>query len=373
MNYSLTFKKILEDLKEVEPPFPKKERVGWTCTYLPLEILEAADLIPFRILPETTTEKADSYLDPNFCPFIKASLEKALSGGYSFLSGLILLNTCDGMRRLFDAWRFYCKPTFSYLLDLPRVIHPSSVAFFKESLKDLIHQLDVHFGRKITEDDLQMAIERANKSRALVTRLFSLQGRGEPPLTHGDILEILSESWKTDRFSFNQALEKFIPLIGENQRVCSETPRIMVTGSLLDGSALIRMIEELGGVVVASDLCNGQRTLNWVNLNSDPLFSLSRSYLGKPPCARMHDTKRRIEGLKQQLIESHAQGLIYFSLKFCDPFLYEVPALEEALKGIGIPMLFIEGEYTGKPSGGWRTRVQAFLEVIGEDVRQRVE
>lgn len=365
--YFLIFKRLLEDLKEKDSSNLKKELVGWTCTYLPLEILEAADLIPFRILPETTTEKADSYLDPNFCPFIKASLEKALSKEYSFLSGIIILNTCDGMRRLFDAWRFYCKPSFSYLLDLPRVIHPLSVAFFKESLKDLIKQLDFHFGKRITEVDLQIAIERSNTSRALMTKLFSLQGRGDPPLTHGDIIEIISEGWKVDRSVFNQALEKFIDLIGEDQKACPEGPKVMVTGSLLEGSALIRLIEELGGVVVASDLCSGQRILNRVNLNSDPLLSLSHSYLGKPPCARMHDTKRRIEGLKQKLIESHAQGLIYFSLKFCDPFLYEIPSIEEALKNIGLPMLFIEGEYTGKLSGGWRTRVQAFLEMIEED------
>lgn len=367
MNYFLTFKKILDDLKRNDFSRQKREIVGWTCTYLPLEVLEAAHLTPFRILPEPKTEKADSYLDPNFCPFIKASLEKALSGGYSFLSGIIILNTCDGMRRLFDAWRFYCKPTFSYLLDLPRVIHPSSVAFFKESLKDLIHQLDFRFGRKITDDDLQIAIERSNTSKALMKKLFSLQGKGEPPLTHGDILEILSESWKTERSFFNQALEKFILLIGDKQKACSEAPKVMVSGSLLDGSAFIRMIEELGGEVVASDLCTGQRVLNLVNLDSDPLDSLSKAYLGKPPCARMQDTQRRIEGLKQRLMECHAKGLIYFSLKFCDPFLYEVPALEEVIKGIGVPMLFIEGEYTGKLSGGIRTRIQAFLEVLRRD------
>ncbi len=367
MNSFLTFKKILDDLKRNDSSCQNKELIGWTCTYLPLEILEAANLTPFRILPEPDTEKADSYLDPNFCPFIKASLEKALSGEYPSLSGIIILNTCDGMRRLFDAWRFYCKPSFSYFLDLPRVIRPSSVAFFKESLKDLIHQLDFYFGRKITEEDLQIAIERSNRSKALMKELFSLQGMGEPPLTHGDILEILSEGWKIDRFLFNQALEKFISLLGENKKTCSEAPKVMVTGSLLDGSALIRMIEELGGEVVASDLCIGQRILNLVNLDTDPLDSLSKAYLGKPPCARMQDTKRRIEGLKQRLMESRANGLIYFSLKFCDPFLYEAPAIEEAIKETGVPLLFIEGEYTGKPGGGIRTRIQAFLEVLRRD------
>jgi len=367
MSYYLIFKKILDDLKAKDPLCAKNQWVGWTCTYLPLEILEAAHLTPFRILPEATTEKADSYLDPNFCPFIKATLEKALSGGYSFLSGIIFLNTCDGMRRLFDAWRLYCKPTFSYLLDLPRVMDSSSITFFKEGLEDLIKQLEVHFRRKIIEDDLLMAIERSNKTRELLITLFSLQGRGDPPFTHGEILDILSERWKVNRPLFNQALELFISSINLDQKAYPLGPKVMLTGSLLDGGDLVRMIEELGGEVVASELCTGQRIHNIVNLDSDPLDSLSQAYLGKPPCGRMHDTQRRIDFLKQRLLECKAQGLIYFSLKFCDPYLYEAPAIEGALKEIGIPTLFIEGEYSGKPGGGIRTRIQAFLEVLRQN------
>lgn len=369
MSYSLIFKKILDEVKREKPNNLRRPKVGWTCTYLPLEILEAGDLSPFRILPEATTEKADSYLDPNFCPFLKASLERALSGGYSFLSGIIFLNSCDGMRRLFDAWRFYCKPSFSYLLDLPRIINPSSIRFFREALEELIERLNLYFGIKITEERLLSAIERSNRTRALIKDLFSLQGKGDPPITHGDLLDILSEGWRVDRSSFNLALESFLNEVGEGGEIPPRSPKLMVTGSLLDGTALIRLIEELGGEVVASDLCIGLRVLESVPLDSDPLSSLSQAYLEKPPCARMHDTERRIQGLKQKLIESETQGLIYVSLKFCDPYLYEVPAIEEAIKGIGVPMLFLEGEYTGKIGGATRTRIQAFIEVLKRDDR----
>jgi len=66
--------------------------------------------------------KADAYLDPNFCPLITSALGSAIEGEYAGLAGIVLVNTCDGMRRLYDAWRFYSPPPFSFILDPPRLI-----------------------------------------------------------------------------------------------------------------------------------------------------------------------------------------------------------------------------------------------------------
>ncbi len=370
MNPILDFKKIIHEEKRRTSNLQEGPVIGWTCTYLPLEILEGAGISPWRILPETSSDKGDAYLDPNFCPFIKASLGKALEGGYSFLSGIIILNSCDGMRRLYDAWRFYCHPSFSYFLDLPRMVTPSSIAFFRDGLKDLIKQIEDHFRLKISEDGLINAIEGANTTRTYLKRLFSLQGRGDPPLMQSDILEIVSEGWKNPRRVFNKSLNIFLQGLETYPPTHLEGPRVMITGSLMEGSALIHLIEELGGQVVSSELCVGNRIIDQIVLDSDPLGSLSKAYLEKTSCARMYDTEQRIGHLKQELERTQAQGLIYFSLKFCDPYLYEAPAIEETLRQMGMPMLFIEGEYTGKMGGGIRTRVQAFLEVLERDARK---
>lgn len=370
MNPFLDFRKILHEEKRRYSDLLQCPVIGWTCTYLPLEILEAAGISPYRILPETSSDKADAYLDPNFCPFLKASLGKALEGGYSFLSGIIMLNSCDGMRRLYDAWRFYCYPPFSYLLDIPRIVTPSAITFFRDELRDLINQIEDHFRIKISEDGLGNAIEEANTTRSYLKHLFTLQGRGDPPLMQSNILEIVSEGWKNPRKVFNKSLKLFIERLETYPPNNLEGPKVMVTGSLMEGSALIRLVEELGGQVVSSELCVGNRITGRIVLDSDPLGSLSKAYLEKTSCARMYDTERRIRYLIQELKRTQAQGLIYFSLKFCDPYLYEAPAIEETLRKMGMPMLFIEGEYTGKMSGGIRTRVQAFLEVLERDARE---
>jgi benzoyl-CoA reductase/2-hydroxyglutaryl-CoA dehydratase subunit BcrC/BadD/HgdB len=364
MGKKLSFKEILNDLGKEEPDSEERPIMGWTCTYLPLEILDAGGLHGYRIIPESSAEQADAYLDPNFCPFIKASLGTAIEGGYSFLSGIVMLNTCDGMRRLYDAWHFYCSPSFCFLLDVPRIISSASVAYFRERLQELTEHIEHHFGVKITEDGLAQAIEEANHTRFLLRRLLSLKGKGNPPLREGDIVDILAEGWRNPRGIFNKALERLVGILEAETYTPFKGLRIMLTGSLLDGGSLIRMVEELGGEVVASDLCTGGRTLEEIPLSSDPLQSLSEAYLKKTPCARMYDTRRRVLHIEKEVDRARAQGVLYYALKFCDPYLYEAPAVEKALRHMGVPVLFIEGEYAGRVSGGTRTRVQAFLEML---------
>jgi benzoyl-CoA reductase/2-hydroxyglutaryl-CoA dehydratase subunit BcrC/BadD/HgdB len=359
-----TFEEILNDLEIGMPDSDEKPVIGWNCTYLPLEILEAADLQAYRVLPEPSSEKADAYLDPNFCPLIKSALGKAIEGGYAFLSGMVMVNTCDGMRRLYDAWRFYSPSPFSFLLDLPRLITPASLAYFKDQLQGLITHIDRYFGKKITKDKLSHAVEQSNVTRALLRRLMALQNRGNPPLRHADILDILSAGFRKPRRIFNAALERLVHLLENAVEGPSGGLKVMVSGSVLDGSALIRMVEELGGEVVASDICVGGRFLEEIVLSSDPLSDLSEAYLKKRPCARMTDTGARVSLLKEDVTRTGAQGVIYFCLKFCDPYLYEAPAVAEALREMGVPILSLEGEYTGRISGGIRTRVQAFVEML---------
>jgi benzoyl-CoA reductase/2-hydroxyglutaryl-CoA dehydratase subunit BcrC/BadD/HgdB len=361
------FKELLDDLETRMPEGDHQPVIGWNCTYLPVEILEAAGLQPYRFLPEPSSEKADAYLNLNFCPLITSSLGKAIEGDYAGLSGIVMVNTCDGMRRLYDAWRFYSPPPFSFILNPPRCITPASLAYFKDQLQWLTATINRHFGVNITNDKLSHAIESANLTRTLLKMLLKFQDHGDPPLQHADIIDIISEGFKRPRMIFNAALEQLVESLEQASELPSGGLRVVVSGSMLDGSALVRMVEELGGQVVASDLCVGGRLLDEVVLSSDPLWDLSQAYLKKRPCARMADTEVRVSLLKEDVIRTGAHGIIYYCLKFCDPYLYETPAVAEELRSMGIPMLSLEGEYTGRVSGGTRTRLQAFLEMLEID------
>jgi benzoyl-CoA reductase/2-hydroxyglutaryl-CoA dehydratase subunit BcrC/BadD/HgdB len=288
----------------------------------------------------------------------------AVSGEFSALSGVVMLNTCDGMRRLYDAWKHYCGPPFSFLLDLPRISRPYSVSYFRGRLERLKRALEEHFQVEITSERLFQAIEAANHTLSLCSRLNELQGRGDPPLRRSDILEILSLGSRVPREAFNRALESMVSDLEASPERTPSGVKVMIAGSPLCGSGLVRLVEELGGEVTEADLCIGGRFRRQIPLTGDALAWLSKAYLGKAPCARMWDSAGRIEHIKGGLFKSGAKGLIYHSLKFCDPYLYEAPAVQSALEGLGVPVLAVEGEYSYKVGGGIRTRVQAFLEML---------
>ncbi len=49
--------------------------------------------------------QAGQFLHDNLCPHVKKVLDRVLSGDVPELAGAILMNSCDAMRRLADAWR----------------------------------------------------------------------------------------------------------------------------------------------------------------------------------------------------------------------------------------------------------------------------
>ena len=109
--------------------------LGYFCCYLPLEILTAAEVIPYRItgsIREPVTV-ADTYLDPALCPFIKSSFDIAMKGGLDFIDGWMTPDSCDNIRIVSNIWR-HNLPSYSHQLQVPNLFDESCTQFFKEEL-----------------------------------------------------------------------------------------------------------------------------------------------------------------------------------------------------------------------------------------------
>jgi benzoyl-CoA reductase/2-hydroxyglutaryl-CoA dehydratase subunit BcrC/BadD/HgdB len=60
--------------------------------------------------------------------------------------------------------------------------------------------------------------------------------------------------------------------------------------------------------------------------------------------------------------ELKADGVIHYSLMFCQPYQMEAGPVERALEGSSLPTLRIETDYGAEDAGQIRTRVEAFVE-----------
>ena len=73
----------------------------------------------------------------------------------------------------------------------------------------------------------------------------------------------------------------------------------------------------------------------------------------------------RLDDIIRLAREYKADGVIDVNLKFCTLYDTEGRDVERALKAAGIPVLGLETDYTDTDAEQLRTRVGAFLEMLG--------
>jgi len=355
----------------------KKPIMGLVCTYTPIEIIIAAGFHPYRILPTTDPSLATSYLDSNFCPYVRSCLGEALGKRPEYADNLIIVNSCDAMRRLYDAWRHYVQGSFIYLLDLPRDDSVKDIQYYKDNLQSLINELEEKFEIKISEDSLYQAISLCNKTRELLAELFDFYVNEQVSLSAVGFLQIVKGSMLFPQEEYNGLLEKFIKDAKKEENILSNSSgignkfKILITGTIMDDLSIAEVIENYGGKIVFVDMCTGNRYFqNQIPLktskkiNNNPLKLLAEYYLSKTPCPRMMNLEKRWEYLLKIIKDNQVEGVIFYNLKFCDTSFFELPIIRERLQKYGISSLCLEGEFASSTSGRIKTRIQAFLEVL---------
>jgi len=361
-----------------------KKLIGYLDIYPVLEMLTALDLVPYRILGdmnEPITE-ADSCLPTVVCPFLRSSMDLGLKGKYDFLEGALFAHTCEVAEKMAHIWRIYLEPSYVHFLDTPHTTHAAAQKHFKELLKDLQKTLEDFTGKKLTAEKLKTAIKAHNQQRALMRELYDLR-KSDPPLISG--AENLQVNLAMVSLPVEEGNELLTQVIGEVKQRKNNTPkqpaRLLVWGSIIDNTALFDMIENAGANVVMDDTSMGYRAYSTdVKLTGDPLDGLAYHYLvdfKSPRTFRetvlsadkrkdyMTDLESRFSYMKEYIEAWNANGVILAGLRYCDTHGYEVPDLTHYLNSINLPNIYLELDYSKATLAQLRTRVQAFIEVIG--------
>lgn len=346
-----------------------KPVMGWVSTYTPEEIIYAAGIIPFRITGERGVSSIASraVLSSNICPYTLSCLEEGLQGRHDFMKGIVLVNACDARRRLYDAWGMYIDTPFVYMIDLPKIITPESKSYFTNQLIQFKETIEAQFRRKISKKSLEEAINLWNESRYLLHQLYDLRKLESPPITGSEAMTIIKASTTGDKGVFNDKLYRLLRVIEKRSENSGERRgRILIAGSYFDQLSLIKLVEELGAVVVCEDMSNGVKYFEGnVDTDKEPIKAVAEYYLGKTTSARMVDSETRFEHTLELIKDYRIDAVIYFSLKFCDNNLMDFPYQKDRLDQQGIPVLFLEGERTLVNLNQIRTRLQAFFEING--------
>jgi bzd-type benzoyl-CoA reductase N subunit len=355
-----------------------KRIMGYLCAFVPVEIITAAGFIPFRIKGDTSEPitKADAEMETIVCPLVRSCFDMALKGKYGFINGIVIPHACDSICRTYEIWQYALNLPYSHLINMPHGTDDSSLEFYKAELETFRKSLGGFAGRGISDESLKEAIALYNQNRAKVRELYELR-KATPPLISGT--EVVKVLMAAVSLPVAEATELIGSVITEvKQRKAAPAPksaRLMVVGAQVDSMAFIDLAEKSGAWVVADDLCPGAReSLADVNVTADPVAGIAERYLRKIYCGR---TFREREGSYGEYMEERfghiaravkdfrVDGVILYVYKYCDPFGFEVPQMKSYIESKGTPVLYLEDEYSMSTIGRLRTRIQAFLELLG--------
>jgi benzoyl-CoA reductase subunit C len=358
-----------------------KKIIGYPCAYVPLEMLTALDLVPYRIygsIKEPITE-ADRALPTSFCPFIRSCLDLALKGKDDFLDGLVMAHSCDPQHRTALVWESCVKYSYTYFIDMPGTVRPDSLEYFKGQLGDFKKTLEAFTGKKLSPDKLKTAIKSHNRQRVLVRELYELT-KPIPPLVSGtEILQVIKAVMSLPVTEGNELLTQVISEVKSRQNGPVKKPaRLLIWSSTLDDTGIMQIFES-GANVVMDDSCGGFRPFRTeVKLTDGPIEGLADYYLKEITCARTfrqaslgettknyaRDLQSRFGYFKGIIRDWKINGAILLLVRYCDPFAFEMPSLKDYLEGIGVPSTYIEYDYSIGALAPLKTRVEAFLETI---------
>lgn len=344
--------------------------LGYFCTYVPEEVLYAADILPVRILgshePQDLTEP---HIFAMFCPFCRDCLAQGLEGRFDYLDGIMIAQSCLHIRQAYTSWELHVPVDWSYYLPMPsHVQSPRAVPFMVGELKAFKQAIEEWTGKEITDEDLGRGIEIVNRNRQLMKEVYELRKQAEPPLSGLESMYMVVSSQMVDKEEHSRIVEDALKELENRSLGRPVGQRLMILGSEDDDHEFIEMVESCGSTFVIDDHCTGTRYF-WdeVVLDGDPLTAIAERYVNRVPCpSKDWPVRSRTPHILSLAKDWDVSGAVLLQQKFCDPHELDIPAIKEALEDEGLTTLFLELDVT-VPVGQFKTRVEAFLEILEEE------
>jgi benzoyl-CoA reductase/2-hydroxyglutaryl-CoA dehydratase subunit BcrC/BadD/HgdB len=361
-----------------------KKVIGYLCMFAPIELILAADAIPVRVNSGwyDAAKLGDRIVPVEVCPIIRSTMGAKmidLSPYLELSDAIIGVLTCDGMTKLSEILSD-SKPVWT--MPIPRVKDSAQATrFWREELLAIKEQIEKLTGNKITGKKLKAAIELTQKATKAFRRLQDLR-KGNPVIMGRDAM-LVNQTYMWD--DIVRWTEKTEALCDELEKMAREkkwacppdTPRVMITGTPMiwpDNWKVPTLIEEATpqGVLIADELCSSERLLydpvgvdEWT---MDDMFkAISERYLmaSTCPCFTSEDgNEDRVNWLLTKVKDWNINGVIYYVVRGCMLYAMEYTYVKRVLDRLGIPVYYLDTEYTREDVGQLKTRVEAFLEML---------
>ena len=351
---------------------------GTFCVYVPDEVVIAANGIVTGLCggSQFWVPDGEKVLPKSTCPLIKASIGARLGKTCPFFRLADMYvgeTTCDGKKK---AWEILGEDVPMHIMDIPQMKRPEDIERWAGEIKKFAKVVEDLTGNQITIETLNAAIKTVNEKRKAMARVYDARKAEKLPISGKDALLMSQIAFFDDPARCAQMCNKLADEL--EQRIEDGvtvfpvgTKRIMLTGTPLaiPNWKLHHIVETSGAAVVCEEMCTGTRYFE--NLVEEDCKTLDEAYMAlaqrymKTNCVCFTPNTGRIDDLLRLAKEYKVDGVIDVNLKFCCLYDTEGYHVERAMKAAGIPVLGIETDYTDTDAEQLKTRVQAFVEMLG--------
>ncbi|MCF8081603.1 MAG: 2-hydroxyacyl-CoA dehydratase family protein [Deltaproteobacteria bacterium] len=339
--------------------------IGAFPAQYPKEILWAMNAIPAEIWdPPVDTSEANAHLQPYICSVVRAGLALILEGKCDMLDGFLFPHTCDSIQNLASIVNDYLgirKPCYFFYPPKAPYRH-SSRRYFVEQLRALVTALEKTMG-PLDPSSFKQSVQQGFALGALLGEIYEQRRAGTLNAPNADFYGVLRQGEYLHPEDFIPRLEAFRRTA---EREDTSGPGVILSGVLPNPPEILKLLDASGVRIVDDDFMNcSRRFLIHGEPAQDPFEALADAYFSLPPCTTKNSSiQERINGLLEKIEKSGARGVIFYLVKFCEPELFDVPLVSEAVKDRGIPTLVLDVEINQGLTGQLTTRVEAFVEMI---------
>lgn len=347
----------MNDIRELKEFYEKKREeainsdssVFYFCSYVPPEIIHASGFIPFRYIPPPMFPvKTDEIMPKYVCPYLRSVAEEKLRKNFS-MKRTVFTDGCDSSKRIFEVWKELKLSEDTYFVEVPFGEEKKDVEFFSNELKKLFTHLSRN---EVSEEKIFESIKAYNEARAKLMEMEkNISGVGSGSFLF--YIQNLFNSMNPEEF-----LKLDVSFKGEDSKIK------LYLFSTMYPYELVEYLEEIGVEVLYDDSCFGGRITEKAHLLKDPFETLSFYLLKREGCVRRREIEDKVSFIERRVRELNLSGVIFYSLKYCDPLLFYIPVLKKRLKSRGIKTLLLEDDFTMGIKGQIRTRVEAFMEMV---------
>ena len=331
--------------------------------HYPRALLRAFGILPIEVWgpPNADAARAASHLQPYVCSIVRNALAFLESGGLQVADLLIVPHACDSLQGLGSVLLDFVQPPQPVLpFYLPRNRGPEATNFLVDEVHSLYEQLVDVADRTPSEAELLKAARAEEEADDLLKQLHAR--RAALPLSTFDFYRLLRAREFLPLDSFAALAREILAMPAADNR--PKVP-LLLSGIVPEPMDMLKAVDELGAAVVADDLACCGRRLYASSASEDPFTRLAETLLGGPPDPTLGSPiQDRLDHLLRLARSTGARGVVFHDVKFCEPELFDLPALRRGLRAAGLPSIAVEVDLNDPVSHQARTRLEAFLEMI---------